>query len=155
MLTTLLNVERHLIIQELTLRPSGEWQPETRGWTVSRVAEGVGYSLQGPAARELNVGDMDVVRRVTLQSTLHSFPLQQRINIDAWIEQEDESDAATQAAEMVMTSMPYAARRLRLLREFAESPDLLGCANSEPCPIQALAAGRAIRRCRHPSIRRR
>ena len=65
MLTTLLNVERHLIIQELTLRPSGEWQPETRGWTVSRVAEGVGYSLQGPAARELNVGDMVVVGPAT------------------------------------------------------------------------------------------
>jgi len=52
-----LNVERHLIIEELCLRPSGEWKPEARGWSVVRVAEGAGYSLQGAGARELNVGD--------------------------------------------------------------------------------------------------
>jgi len=46
-----------LIIQELALRPSGEWKPEVRGWTVVRVAEGVGYCLQGAGARELNTGD--------------------------------------------------------------------------------------------------
>ena len=56
-LTALLSVERHLIIQELALRPSGEWKPEVRGWTVVRVAEGVGYCLQGAGARELNTGD--------------------------------------------------------------------------------------------------
>ena len=46
-----------MIIQELALRPSGEWKPEARGWTVVRVAEGAGYSLQGAGARELNPGD--------------------------------------------------------------------------------------------------
>ncbi|MBW8864063.1 MAG: helix-turn-helix domain-containing protein [Verrucomicrobia bacterium] len=50
-------MERHLIIQELALRPSGEWKPEMRGWSVVRVAEGVGYCLQGAGARELNTGD--------------------------------------------------------------------------------------------------
>ncbi|HSY19915.1 MAG TPA: helix-turn-helix domain-containing protein [Candidatus Acidoferrales bacterium] len=50
-------MERHLIIQELALRPSGEWKPEAQGWTVVRVAEGAGYCLQGPGARELNPGD--------------------------------------------------------------------------------------------------
>ena len=64
-LAALLNVERHLIIQELTLHPSGEWKPELRGWTVLRVAEGVGYSMQGAAARELNGGDMIVVGPAT------------------------------------------------------------------------------------------
>jgi hemolysin activation/secretion protein len=54
-------VERHLIIQEITLRPSGEWQPEPAAWIVARVAEGVGYALQGAAARELNPGDMVVI----------------------------------------------------------------------------------------------
>jgi len=39
------------------LRPSGEWRPEARGWTVVRVAEGAGYCLQGAGARELNPGD--------------------------------------------------------------------------------------------------
>jgi len=48
---------RHLIIQELCLRPSGEWTP-AGGWTVVRVAEGAGYCLQAGSARELNVGDM-------------------------------------------------------------------------------------------------
>ena len=75
----------------------------------------------------LVVGKLDVVRRVTLQTTLHSFPLLQRINMDAWIEQEDESDdTATQVAEFAATSMPYAARRLKLMREFAASEDLAG-----------------------------
>jgi len=56
-LTILLTVERHLIIEELALRPSGEWKPEAHGWTVVRVAEGAGYCLQGAGARELNPGD--------------------------------------------------------------------------------------------------
>ena len=53
-------VERHLILQELTLRPSGEWTPQTRlrdGWLVARVAEGVGYWMHGGDAREMNTGD--------------------------------------------------------------------------------------------------
>jgi hemolysin activation/secretion protein/AraC-like DNA-binding protein len=50
-------VERHLILNEVTLRPSGEWVPEGRGWTMVRVAEGFGYWLQGGGARELKPGD--------------------------------------------------------------------------------------------------
>jgi hemolysin activation/secretion protein/AraC-like DNA-binding protein len=50
-------IEVHLIIQELTLIPSGEWKPSERGWVVARVAEGIGYWLAGGNARELNVGD--------------------------------------------------------------------------------------------------
>ena len=49
--------ERHLILQEITLLPSGEWTPPTPGWTIVRVAEGMGYWLQGGGARELNAGD--------------------------------------------------------------------------------------------------
>ncbi len=52
-----MTVQRHLILQELTLRPSGEWTPQHRGWTVARVAEGVGYWLHGGDVRELNTGD--------------------------------------------------------------------------------------------------
>ena len=65
-----MSVERHLILQELVLRPSGEWTPESQGWTIARVAEGSGYWMQGglPArsengiqaggnARALNPGD--------------------------------------------------------------------------------------------------
>ena len=50
-------IERHLILQELILRPSGEWTPQFRGWTVARVAEGGGYWMQGGTARALNAGD--------------------------------------------------------------------------------------------------
>lgn len=50
-------LERHLILQELTLRPSGEWTPPAQGWTMARVAEGVGYWLQGGGAREFKPGD--------------------------------------------------------------------------------------------------
>jgi len=72
----------------------------------------------------LVVGKPDVARRVTLQWTLHSFPLAARINQEAWKAQEDASDdSATQASEFAMTSTPYAARRLKLMREFSESED--------------------------------
>ncbi len=54
-------VERHLNLQELILRPSGEWAPQFRGWLVVRVAEGSGYWLHHGTARELNIGDGLVV----------------------------------------------------------------------------------------------
>jgi hemolysin activation/secretion protein/AraC-like DNA-binding protein len=65
-------VERHLILQELTLRPSGEWTPQFRGWMVARVAEGGGYWLHDGTARELNAGDGFVVGsnvRILLRSS--------------------------------------------------------------------------------------
>ncbi len=45
----------------MTLRPSGEWTPQHRGWMIARVAEGVGYWLHNGNARELNIGDGLVV----------------------------------------------------------------------------------------------
>ncbi len=53
--------ERHLVLQDITLRPSGEWNAPERGWTVVRVAEGIGYWLQSGGARELKPGDGFVV----------------------------------------------------------------------------------------------
>jgi AraC-like DNA-binding protein len=51
-------VERHLILQELTLPPSTEWLPRCNGWLVMRVAGGAGYWLQhGVEPRQLTVGD--------------------------------------------------------------------------------------------------
>ena len=52
-----MSAERHLIIQELILRPSGEWTPGGQIWTIARVAEGNGYWMQGGNARPLNPGD--------------------------------------------------------------------------------------------------
>ncbi|MEZ5994592.1 MAG: M48 family metallopeptidase [Hyphomonadaceae bacterium] len=75
----------------------------------------------------LVTGNLDVARRVTLQWTLHSFPLAGRINAEAWREQEDASDdSAMQASEFAMTSTPYAARRLKLAREFHASEEFRG-----------------------------
>ena len=56
----LMSLVRHLIIQEISLRPCGEWTPGN-GWTVVRVAAGPGYCLQTGTARDLNVGDVIVV----------------------------------------------------------------------------------------------
>ena len=53
----LMAIERHLILQQTMLRPSGEWSPAAAGWTVVRVTEGMGYWLQGGGARELKPGD--------------------------------------------------------------------------------------------------
>ena len=50
-------LDRHLILQELTLRPAGEWTPPASGWVVVRIADGVGYWLQGGSAREFKTGD--------------------------------------------------------------------------------------------------
>ncbi|MEZ5960609.1 MAG: M48 family metalloprotease [Hyphomonadaceae bacterium] len=75
----------------------------------------------------LCVGDLETARRVTLQWTLHSFPLAARINREAWMAQEDASDdSAMQASEFAMTSTPYAARRLKLARDFHGSAEFQG-----------------------------
>src|SRR5271155_4625843 len=57
-----MTVERHLILQELTLQPSVERLPCFKGWLMARVAEGFGYWLQhGTSARQLTVGDGFIV----------------------------------------------------------------------------------------------
>ena len=56
-----MTVERHLILQEITLRPSGEWSARGQGWFVAHILEGSGYWLNGGQARELNPGDGFVV----------------------------------------------------------------------------------------------
>ena len=60
-----MSIEHHLIIHEVTLRPAGEWSPPALGWTVVRVADGLGYWLQGGGAQELNEGDGFVVTEIS------------------------------------------------------------------------------------------
>jgi hypothetical protein len=74
----------------------------------------------------LVVGSETIARRVLMSWTLKSFPLQSRVNPDAWQEQEDQSDQMTQVAEWTLASTPYLAGRLRLLREFAKSESHTG-----------------------------
>jgi len=52
-----MTAERHLILRELILLPSGEWLPRHHGWFMIRVAEGAGYCLPPQEVRELNPGD--------------------------------------------------------------------------------------------------
>lgn len=93
----------------------------------------------------LVVGKEDVARRVLTTWTLKSFPLQQRINIDAWLEQENAIETEmTRISEWTMSSTPYLAGRLRLLREFAASEQMRGwravIAHWAPAPVEPPAA---------------
>jgi Zn-dependent protease with chaperone function len=75
----------------------------------------------------LVVGKEEVAERVLLQWTLKSFPVVSRLDKDAWREQEEQSDeAALRIAEWTMTSTPYVAPRLKLMREFARSQEFKG-----------------------------
>lgn len=50
--------ESHLILQEVTLSPSAEWQKHRHEWLIARVVEGTGYWLQHSVpARQLAAGD--------------------------------------------------------------------------------------------------
>jgi hemolysin activation/secretion protein/AraC-like DNA-binding protein len=55
--------QRHLILQDLTLVPSGEWSSRGEGWVVVRLVEGRGYWLQQGKASELGAGDVVVALR--------------------------------------------------------------------------------------------
>jgi len=73
----------------------------------------------------LVVGNEDVARRVLMTWTLKSFPLVPRVSADAWLEQEQTIDGGmTSISEFTMSSTPYLAGRLRLLRDFATSPEM-------------------------------
>ena len=75
----------------------------------------------------LAVGSADVAARVLTQSTLRSLPLYQRLDLDEWRRQEEESDdSMLRAAEWTTSSTPFLARRLRLAREFAASEEVRG-----------------------------
>jgi AraC-like DNA-binding protein len=53
-----MTVNRHLILQEMTIQPSEEGLPRFKGWLMLRLFEGFGYWLQhGAAAVELKGGD--------------------------------------------------------------------------------------------------
>lgn len=58
---SLVTSDQHLVLKEITLRPSGEWRPQGNIWIVARVAAGFGYWLNDGTARELNIGDGFVV----------------------------------------------------------------------------------------------
>ena len=70
----------------------------------------------------LAIGSEEAARKVLMSWSLKSFPLYQRINMDAWMEQEAASDERVmRLAETTLSTMPYLARRMKMLREFGAS----------------------------------
>jgi AraC-like DNA-binding protein len=48
--------EPHLVIQEVSVPPGGEWAPRSPGWSLVRIARGTGYALQPQSSQELETG---------------------------------------------------------------------------------------------------
>ncbi|EGF92514.1 peptidase M48, Ste24p [Asticcacaulis biprosthecium C19] len=70
------------------------------------------------------VGDPAVVRNVTLQWAMKSFPVLKKLNVAALERQvADAVGGAHQMAEMTMGSQPFLMRRLRLQAEFSGTSD--------------------------------
>ncbi len=73
----------------------------------------------------LTVGNENVARRVLLSWSLKSSFIYKQINIESWLEQQAlGDDSYLKLSELTTTSTPYLGPRLRLLSEFARSPEL-------------------------------
>ena len=73
----------------------------------------------------LALGNEEIVRRVLLSWSLKSPILQRQINIQEWLKQQSvNDDDMTKLSELITSSTPYITRRLKLLSEFAKSPEL-------------------------------
>ena len=73
----------------------------------------------------LAVGNEDVARRVLLSWSLKSSVMYRQVNIETWLEQQGvDDDAYLKLSELTTSSTPYIGPRLRLLSEFARSPEL-------------------------------
>lgn len=73
----------------------------------------------------LAVGNEDIVRKVLLTWSLKSPLLFRQINVPAWLEQQaSEDDEMTKLSELMTSSTPYITRRLKLIAQFANSPEL-------------------------------
>lgn len=73
----------------------------------------------------LAVGSEEVARRVLLSWSLRSSVMFRQINIDAWLEQQnEEEDNYSKLSEITTTSTPYIGPRLKLLSQYAASPEL-------------------------------
>src|SRR5262249_3754692 len=74
----------------------------------------------------LALGKEPMVRKVLLSWSLKSPVLYDKINIEAWLQQQSSEgdDALTRVSEMVTSPVPYIARRLKLMSDFASSNEL-------------------------------
>ena len=80
-------------------------------------------------AGALVVRNAEVVRKVTTQWAVRSFPLYNRLNLDALERQMSEAnDRALQLAEWTQTATPFLTRRLRFMSEYTASDAYRGWA---------------------------
>jgi Zn-dependent protease with chaperone function len=88
------------------------------GW--ARQAE-----ITADRAGLLAVGNEDVARSVLLSWSLKSSYIYKQINVEAWLEQQSaEDDDFSRLSELTTTSTPYITRRLKLMTDFAKTPEL-------------------------------
>ena len=73
----------------------------------------------------LAVGNEEIARKVLLSWSLKSAFIYRQINVEAWLEQQAADDDDTmRLSELTTTSTPYITRRLKLINQFSNSPDL-------------------------------
>jgi Peptidase family M48 len=73
----------------------------------------------------LALGNEEIVRRVLLSWALKSPLLQRQINVQEWLKQQaGNDDDMTKLSELINSTTPYITRRLKLLSQFAASPEL-------------------------------
>jgi Zn-dependent protease with chaperone function len=73
----------------------------------------------------LALGNEEIVRRVLLSWALKSPILQRQINVGEWLKQQaGNDDDMTKLSELINSTTPYITRRLKLLSQFAASPEL-------------------------------
>ncbi|MEQ1762368.1 MAG: M48 family metallopeptidase [Pyrinomonadaceae bacterium] len=72
----------------------------------------------------LAVGSEEIARRALLSWSLKSSFIFKQMNIDAWLEQQNEDDGdMLRLSELTTTSTPYIGPRLKLLSQYAQSPE--------------------------------
>ncbi len=75
----------------------------------------------------LAVGKEEIARRVLMAWSLKSSLIYRQLNMDAWIEQQSVDDGdVLRLSELTTTSTPYLGPRLKLLTQYAQSPELQG-----------------------------
>ena len=72
----------------------------------------------------LAVGSEEVARRTLLSWSLKSSFIFKQLNIESWLEQQNEDEGdMLRLSELTTTSTPYIGPRLKLLSQFAKSPE--------------------------------
>lgn len=73
------------------------------------------------------VGDLDVARKVLIVMALKSADLYRQINLDAYLRQQEELDhQIVKLSEYMSQNTPYIATRVRLMGQYAQSPQFCG-----------------------------